>query len=132
MHSRLCHSAVELMQGNPAKLGCRQREMNPKYPVTTATASGSREMLWCLTPQQALQGLLHPATLRPAVIHATGSCKEQNYTRYGRLLLTLQWDLEVGINPVTLHLHVIGTLSFKQCLYLHFSSPAEVKSNSEF
>lgn len=49
-----------------------------------------------------------------------------------KAVLTLQWDLKGSINPVTLHLHIISTPSFEQCLYLHFSSPAEVKSNSEF
>lgn len=44
----------------------------------------------------------------------------------------LQWDPKGGIKPFTLDLHVVGTPSFEQGLDLHFSSPAEVKSNSEF
>lgn len=99
--------------------------MSPKYPPAQPLEA---KMLLCLTPQQALQWLIHPAAqwlMQQA--HA-----KSNSTRYQRLLLTLQWDLKGSINPVTLQLHTIRTASFQQCLDPHFSNPAEVKANSDF
>lgn len=82
---------MELVRGNPAEPGYGQREMSPKDPVTTTTASGSRDVLVSYTSTSP--AMVYPPSNPQA---SSGSCNRLMQTAKLHQVLKAAPNLAMG------------------------------------